>query len=69
MGGLRDEKTIMQTRPLVAMGVSFEQIQDELLKLEYDKKGGEVQSSGNTNALQSNGMGRGAPTPQMKTLC
>lgn len=38
MGGLRDEKTIMQLRPLVAMDVSFERIQDELLKFEYDKK-------------------------------
>jgi len=38
MGGLREDRVVLQLRPLVAMEISFEQIQDELLKLEYDRK-------------------------------
>lgn len=53
MGGLRDEKTIMQMRPLVAIEVPFEQIQDELLKLEYDRKRANIQGKGETSAMQN----------------
>lgn len=38
MGGLRDERVIMQMRPLVAIDLSFEEIPDELLKLDFDGK-------------------------------
>jgi len=65
MGGLLDERIIMQIRPLVAMELSFEEIQDELLKLEYDRK---RQDKKVTNQIPTSTWGRGPKANEDPTL-